>query len=271
MNKIQCQCMTLLISLFFLNALLLIGVVIKWQTGLKKCDGKYRNLPSRRALEKPSFAVKIVTFANEVGELHCGGAIISSHWIVTTGYCVDVVEFYAKQKVITYVASTLNELVNDVEVAIRHPEFNSSTLDADIGLLKVVEPYNIGVGIHLPRGDYNYLVNSSVSAVGLDEELIELATSIVIFSRKYCSSLLSATRELLTESMTCGGSYTREKLDCRYDTGSPLVDGEVLIGVISWGKGCEKVDIPTVYTKIPPFVKWITNIVGNDTFPTMSK
>ncbi|KAB0799611.1 hypothetical protein PPYR_07491 [Photinus pyralis] len=267
MNKLQCQCMTVITTLFLLNALLLIGVVIKWQTSLNKSDRKYRNLPTSPAVEKPHFAVKIVTFDNDVDD-HCGGAIINSRWIVTTGHCVGVVESYTTKKMITYVASTFNEVVNEVEVAIRHPEFNSSTLDADIGLLKVVQPYEAGVAVQVPRSDYKYVVNSSVSAVSLDEEITEVITTVEIFSRRYCSNLLSATWKLLTESMICGGLYTGEKPDCLYDTGSPLVDGKVLIGIISWGKGCEKVDIPTVYTKIPPFVKWITTTIGDDRLST---
>lgn len=60
----------------------------------------------------------------------------------------------------------------------------------------------------------------------------------------------------ITDNMIC--TYTENKDACQGDSGGPLnfvdpVTGQVyLVGIISWGIGCAKLDTPGVYTKVLP-------------------
>lgn len=50
------------------------------------------------------------------------------------------------------------------------------------------------------------------------------------------------------------------------DGGGPLVcqdDGYFeLVGLVSWGFGCGRVDVPGVYVKVSSFIGWINQIIS---------
>lgn len=53
---------------------------------------------------------------------------------------------------------------------------------------------------------------------------------------------------------------------CQGDGGGPLVcqdDGFFeLAGLVSWGFGCGRVDVPGVYVKVSSFIGWINQIIS---------
>ena len=67
---------------------------------------------------------------------------------------------------------------------------------------------------------------------------------------------------LIKQSMICAG-YPGEggKDSCQGDSGGPFVcnnDGKaVIVGVVSWGSGCAKPDIPGVYARTTHVLPWI--------------
>lgn len=71
-------------------------------------------------------------------------------------------------------------------------------------------------------------------------------------------------------SQICAGSRSEQKDTCQGDSGGPLQiqhpDETVycmfsLLGVTSLGKGCGRVNTPSVYTRVAAFVPWIEGIV----------
>jgi trypsin len=40
---------------------------------------------------------------------------------------------------------------------------------------------------------------------------------------------------------------------CNSDSGGPLIVGDKLAGIISWGKGCGRPGYPGVYTRVASF------------------
>ncbi|XP_069704811.1 trypsin eta-like [Periplaneta americana] len=49
---------------------------------------------------------------------------------------------------------------------------------------------------------------------------------------------------------------------CQGDSGGPFaVDGK-LVGVVSWGEGCGRQEMPGVYPAIPYFHRWVEDVTG---------
>ncbi|KAM9475469.1 salivary plasminogen activator gamma [Clarias gariepinus] len=67
----------------------------------------------------------------------------------------------------------------------------------------------------------------------------------------------------ITQNMLCAGDTRGLDDACKGDSGGPLVcekDRQMtLIGLISWGDGCGKKDIPGVYTRVTKYTTWISS------------
>ena len=66
-----------------------------------------------------------------------------------------------------------------------------------------------------------------------------------------------------------GGDQSGEVSTCKGDSGSPVVlQGNVVIGLVSWSKGCGWKFRPSVWTWLEPFVPWIRDKIsaGNSEF-----
>ncbi|XP_029416966.1 serine protease 52-like [Nannospalax galili] len=69
---------------------------------------------------------------------------------------------------------------------------------------------------------------------------------------------------LLTKNMLCAVNRKAGKDTCQGDSGGPLVCNKgkdssrwYQVGIVSWGVGCGKKNIPGVYTKVSNYLKWI--------------
>ena len=55
------------------------------------------------------------------------------------------------------------------------------------------------------------------------------------------------------------------KASCQTDSGGSFICNSKLAGVVSWGIGCARPDLPGVYTNVKTYVDWIE---GNAVIPT---
>lgn len=91
---------------------------------------------------------------------------------------------------------------------------------------------------------------------------------IPIVSDTECIRKVNAVTEkifILPASSFCAGGEEGNDA-CQGDGGGPLVcqdDGFFeLAGLVSWGFGCGRLDVPGVYVKVSSFIGWINQIIS---------
>ena len=85
-------------------------------------------------------------------------------------------------------------------------------------------------------------------------------TTVPIVSNEICVSSYTALIEIDPDIQFCAGNSIGQDA-CAGDSGGPYVrkieDKFVLIGIVSFGKGCGRKEYPGVYVKLQKYVSWI--------------
>jgi secreted trypsin-like serine protease len=72
---------------------------------------------------------------------------------------------------------------------------------------------------------------------------------------------IAAAPPIVTDQTICAGEMAGGKDACQGDCGGPLFISSqgrfVQVGIVSWGEGCARPKLPTVYTRVATHVDWI--------------
>ncbi|NXK52616.1 TRY3 protein, partial [Chauna torquata] len=161
-----------------------------------------------------------------------------------------------------------SEVVRSSAVIIRHPKYNSRTLNNDIMLIKLASTVDYSTDIQpiaLPSSCAKEGTECLISGWG---NTLSSGTSYPALLQCLKAPVLSdqecqqAYPGEITSNMICVGFLQGGKDSCQGDSGGPVVCNGELQGIVSWGIGCALEGYPGVYTKVCNYVDWIQETIA---------
>ncbi|XP_062523686.1 sushi, von Willebrand factor type A, EGF and pentraxin domain-containing protein 1-like [Corticium candelabrum] len=218
---------------------------------------------------------------------HCGGVLISDRCVLTAAHCLKYQSI--NRKTITVCLgkhcgncsesdSLSNSVCSNSSSIIIHPNFNQSSFDHDIAVLKLARPVNCNCRTIMPvclpdkTRDSSFIraqQNGIVTGWGRVNSTVSRSRclrkgDVRLKSRRLCQ--IKHQGYQITENMLCATDYNGA---CEGDSGGPLVVKNrkfkgryVLAGVVSWGIGCGDKTKFGVYTNVISHLDWIKSTCG---------
>lgn len=205
------------------------------------------------------FQVALLTksVANNFNAQFCGGTLVKANMVVTAAHCSDFVTA-GQVQVLTGTRNLDGTGVrrNVTRIAI-HTGWNPSTFDNDVAVwqlstsatgipLATLATTDGTVGANLLVTGWGALTEGGSFPINLRK------VSVPLFNRTDCNDANSYNGDI-TARMLCAGRTSGGIDSCQGDSGGPLTRGTgntILTGIVSWGIGCARPNLPGVYTRV---------------------
>ena len=94
------------------------------------------------------------------------------------------------------------------------------------------------------------------------------SVTVPIWTRDQCLEAGYGNKRI-SENMMCAGFHDGRKDACQGDSGGPMhmegTSGSMeIVGVVSWGRGCARPNLPGIYTKVVNYLPWIYGKMGSE-------
>uniref|UniRef100_A0A8C5PXS5 Peptidase S1 domain-containing protein n=1 Tax=Leptobrachium leishanense TaxID=445787 RepID=A0A8C5PXS5_9ANUR len=199
----------------------------------------------------------------------CGGSLINSQWVVSAAHCYQASIQVRLGEHNIAVSEGTEQFISSSRV-IRHPSYNSRTIDHDIMLIKLSTPATLNsfVGVvALPSGCAAAGTSCQISgwgntsSSGCNYPNLLQCLEAPILTDAQCNSAYPGQ---ITANMICVGFIEGGKDSCQGDSGGPVTCNGQLQGIVSWGRGCALRNYPGVYTKVCNYNSWISSTVASN-------
>lgn len=203
----------------------------------------------------------------------CAGAILTSRHILTAGHCT-VWTNHQQATSITLVYGS-SQFSQGYRVVVRrfyrHEEFDFRTFKNDLAVLLLEQPLRLGLNartICLPRQPRDIVGETVVVAGwgvtvenGTGSPVLRYTTQVVLTPSRCLSGLGGIA--FFTPQQIC--AYKKGSDACQGDSGAPLMlkRGKVfeIVGLVSFGSGCNEEGVPGVYTNVFNYIDWIQTAI----------
>ncbi|CAG7721359.1 unnamed protein product [Allacma fusca] len=197
----------------------------------------------------------------------CGGSVVGADKIVTAAHCIYG-QSAANLRVVAgdhdLFASEGTEQTANVRTLVRHPNYNTNTIDYDFAVIRLSTSLTLNnyvkvIGLASSEPTSGSCTNTGWGNTrgdgGVNNPARLQTISLPIVSRSTCASRYSQVNTV-TARMICAGAGGQGS--CNGDSGGPLVCGGVLSGIVSWGmQPCAQSQYPSVFANVANGRSWL--------------
>ncbi|GAB0087371.1 hypothetical protein DMENIID0001_016680 [Sergentomyia squamirostris] len=206
----------------------------------------------------------------------CAGSLIAPRFILTSAHCLHHITPPAFVRITTDGLEMAQVKAGDATVdrIFIHPAYyRTPKYHNDIAIVSVKKAVEGFHPFQLPKEDINFNNETLITSGwfntnitnGENEDLKFLSENITIVSHDQCVKTGNHSHEIKPgrfDHHWCGARVENSTLDpCSALFGSVETTKNILIGLQSFGFGCDEEDHPILFTNIASFVPWIKSVI----------